>query len=288
VEWEKAKSYIMVAFIILNGALGILLLMEHRRYTMTTERDRNINIVLGQNNVSLYTIPMRRFPPMRPLDVLGFYYDTEWLLSIFFDDPSTVQSMPDSGREQFRKGYSELIISSGLISFDFDIRGLGYPNEITHQITHEEAIALSSTFINKHFPNFVPDITYAWDNGIRRVYRESYRGQLVYSNFIEFYITAHGIEWIDMMFGEVIGHMREPQMIFAPDEVLLTFMQHVHERALEEPIIITNMDMVYLQEYQSTQQGTSYAAVPTYRIFIEGSDTPYLINAFSNLIAFIR
>jgi len=282
-EWEKAKNYILVAFILLNVGLAILLFWEQRRFTMTTDRDRNIHVVLGQNNINLYTIPIRNFQPMRPLDISGFYYDTEEILAIFFEDPSQAEHVYDPIREHFRKGYSELTISNGLISFDFDVRGLGYPHHIYGQITHEEAAALSADFIDIHFPDFVHDITFEWGDGIRRIYRQRYRGRLIYSNFAEFYITSHGIEWIDMMFGQVIGHVREPQMIFAPDEVLLTFMQQVRARAMEEPIFINAIDLVYMQEYQSVQPGSYHPAVPTYRIFIEGSaDAPYLINAFTN------
>jgi len=287
-EWEKAKNYILVAFVLLNAGLALLLHLEHRRYTMTGDRDRNIRVVLGQNNISLYTIPIRNFPPMRPVDVAGFYYDIDELLEIFFEYPALVER--DDERYFFSHGYSQLTISNGLISFDFDIRGLGYPSiEPAPPITHGDAAALSDEFISRHFPDFEHDITFEWEDGIRRIYRQQYRGRLIHSNFAEFFITSHGIEWIDMQFGRIIGHIREPQMIFAPDEVLLTFMQHVRDRAMEEPIFIREMDMVYLQAYESTQQGILYPAVPTYRIFIEGNDdTPYLINAFTNLMPFIR
>ncbi|MCL2215578.1 MAG: hypothetical protein FWB91_01030 [Defluviitaleaceae bacterium] len=287
-EWEKAKNYILIAFIILNAGLAILLHLENRRYTMTSDRDRNINIVLGRNNISLYTIPIRRFPPMRPLDVSGFYYDVPTLLEIFFENGSALENLEDDPyRWHFREGYSELTISNGLISFDFDARGLAHPYYEYGEITPEEAAALSGEFIGLHFPDFVHDITFEWGDGIRRIYRQKYRGRLIYSNYAEFYITSHGIEWIDMMFGRIIGHVREPQMIFAPDEVLLTFMHLMRDRIMEEHIFIMSMDMVYLQEYVSTRPGIPYAAVPTYRIFIEGSeDEPFLINAFTNMMPF--
>jgi len=276
-QWEKAKNYILISFILLNILLGGLIFLESRRYTMTSDRVRNINFVLGQNNISLYSnLMQQRFTPMRSLDVSGFYYDVDELINFFFDEPELV-TQPNPDRQVFRHGNSELQISGGLVSFDFNVYGLGQGGEISR----EEAARITNAFVNEHFPTFVPDITFERDNGVRLVYREEYNGRVVYLNFIEFFVTEFGIEWIEKQRGQILGYSTAPRNIFAPDEALLTFIQYARE--IDEPIIITRLEMVYFQEYEGLQSGTFYPAIPAYRIFIEGNEeSTYLINAFTN------
>ena len=289
-EWERAKNYILVAFILLNLGLGAVILLDGR-YTLTPERERNIRTVLDQNNISLYRLPMRRFPPMLPLDVTGFYYDIDELLEMFFEDPATAERFDSDDnilgapqRYDYRCGYSRLFVNNGFVTFWYDTRGLEHVRQSIaasqEGITWEEAAVLTTEFIATHFPDFEHDITFDVDGGIRRIYLQVYRERPIFSNRIEFDISNYGIEWIEMRFGQVIGHGLVPRSIFAPDEVLLTFMQAMHH--VEEPIIIQTIDMVYFQGYPSLQSGSSYPAVPTYRIFMKGDDLPFLINAFTN------
>jgi len=274
-EWEKAKTYILITFVILNLCLAGLLFNENRRYTLTSDRERTILSVLSQNNINLYTLPMRRFAPMRRLDISGFYYDIDELLPIFFSDPLPTRC-EDVPFYSFRTDYSELTITNGFVFFE--ILDTTAPN--INPWLHDEDI-----FISQHFPDFVEDISFSTFDGERVIFLQEYRGQKIESNSIEFLITDEGITQIEMQFGRVLGHGGDPRMIFAPDEALLTFMQRARSMAEENPIFITRMELVYYKEYASDQPGTVYHAVPFYRIFIRGNDDhPFLINAYTNMI----
>jgi len=282
-EWERAKNIILVAFVLLNLGLAGLLFLENSRYTMTQERVRTINAVLSENNIVLYTHLMRRFPPMRHLDIAGFDYDVPALVGMFFDDPANAvqEEMPD-GHYRFRYGESRLDILNGVVSFNsFD----NYPvlGDNVYEISHAQAVLLSDGFIVRHYPDFVRDIVFdEYDgSGVRIIYRQQYRGRLIYSNSIEFLVSSRGIEWVDMHFGRVLGHSTETRRIFAPDEILLTFMQRMRG---DNPIFINDIDMVYMKGYWSDTPGAVYPAVPVYRIFVRDSDFPIKINAFTNVI----
>lgn len=280
-EWERAKNIILIAFIILNAGLATMLLFEDRRYTLSQERISNIHSVLSENNINMYALPPRRFAPMRHLDISGFYYDIPALLEIFFDEPPE-QADTVEGHYVFTSENARLEIINGFISFD-NSRNLSENNIET--ISHAAAIEVAEAFIAEHFADFRRDTVFDafGGEGVWVVFRQEYRGQLIHSNRIEFLVTAAGIEWVDMQFGRVIGYSAEPRMIFAPDEVLLTFMQRMRHEAMETPIFITNIDMVYLQEYAGTGVGSVYPAVPVYRIFILGHDLEFLINAYTNV-----
>jgi len=296
-EWERAKSYILIFFLLLNLGLAGLWLMEYNRYMMTAEQERIIHAILGRNNISMYTRPMRRTPPMRPLNVSAFYYDVDSLLEMFFSEPCQLINHEGEQRFDCEDTDSTLIISNGFIAFEsrsengFRDTGLAFPRYLLfpqgNEITRAAATMLTDKFIDTYFPNFQQDsIFYAHGepHGVRVIYRELYRGRIIHSNFIEFLVTAHGIRQIEMQFGRVIGHGGTTQMIFAPDEVLLTFVQLVRLRAQNEPLVITHMDLVYFQEYfRSDQPDVIYNAEPFYRIFIQGEDRPFLINAYRNV-----
>jgi len=290
-EWERAKTYLLIFFLLLNAGLGLLLFAEDRRYTLTFEQERRIRTILDQNNVILYELPMRRFPPMQPLSVTGFYYDRDELIRILFEDPLTVERRRTFEGYIFQDASRQMIISSGFVFFEdpngFRQWGGFQPTLALGEITDASVISLTTGFINSYFPDFVQDgdpfVSEDDNGGVRIIYRQEYRGTLVHSNFIEFLVTSVGIYQMEMQFGRVIGHSGTPTMIFSPDEVLLTFVQRVGHIAQENPMSIRDMDLVYFQEYIS-DQGGPYNAVPFYRIFTHQNERPFLINAFTNVI----
>ena len=290
-EWERAKTIILIIFVLLNLALGGLRFADHRRYWLTGEQERNIRIVLDQNNIQLYTDPIRRFTPMRPIEVGGFYYDEDFLLDLFFGGASVDKWEYDWGLVVFNSGDGRHMEKSNGFIF-FEIYENGEPIAEGDIVDRAFAQGLTGEFIETHFPNFVIDIVFdAYDfygnHGIRRIYREIYQDIKVYTNFIEFFVTKRGITQIEMQYGRILGESQvPPRVIFPPDEVLLTFMQRFRHIAAESPIFINRMDMVYVMLYPSDEVGSVSPAIPFYRIFIEGSDFPLLINAFTNALMY--
>jgi hypothetical protein len=293
-EWERAKTYILVFFLLLNAALGILLAMENRRYTMTGEQEALIRTVLAQNNITIYRMDMRDFPPMRPIEITGFYYDEETIQSlvhIFFPPTEDVERV-DTGREGhhlFLYGDSRLEIANGFIEYrnPHGLPQLGGASLLLQppaEVTRDSARRQANQFINTHFPDYVYDADFEERGNWRVIYRQKYNGLLIHSNFIEILVAPVGIQQVEMQFGAVRGPIGSPLMIFSPDEALLAFTQRVRHITQEEPMTITRMDLVYFQEYISDQEGP-YHAEPFYRIFTAGNEAvPFLVNAFTNVV----
>jgi hypothetical protein len=282
-EWERAKNIILIAFVIVNVVLAGLLFFEDRRYTLSDERMRNIHTVLSNNYINLYLTPARRFAPMRHLDISGFYYDVPALLDIFFDEPHMViRGDAEPGNYSFFYENRRMDITNGWVFFDnrYNLEENSYG-----EISRDAAIAIADEFANEHFPDFVRDIVFDefGGNGVHVRYLQEYREHLIYSNHIEVLVHYDGITWVEMRFGRVIGYGPESRRIFAADEVLLTFMQFVWYEARRNPMFIERMDIVYRKEYASNYEGNVYPAVPFYRIFVQGNDMPFLINAFTNV-----
>jgi len=277
-EWEKAKNYILLFFVLLNLALGGLLFMESRRYSMTPEREQAIMTILNQNNITMDTALLRRFAPMRAMSIYGFYYDTDELVSIFFGNAAVQRTTNFRGYVVTRRP-AVLEISNGFVTYN-NPRGRGEISELTQA----EAQRVADIFIRANWPDFRLDIVYSGDDWLLLSYRQVYRGHKIHSNFIEILVTEEGIVRVEMQYGRVHGwESPDQQPIVSPDEALLTFVQRIRGHAQIAPITITHMDLVYFLEEGSTEPYVLHRAVPFYRVFVagEGSD-PFLINAFTN------
>jgi len=283
----------------LNAGLGFLLFVEQRRYTMTPAQERTILAVLQQNHIIMDTRIVRQSPPMRTLNVSGHYYNIGVLLDIFFDG-NAIQEESLHHQYLFRcEAGGQLTISNGFIGYEnlYGFRQWGQMGDIgiEGRISQSVATSLANSFVKVYFPDFHIDVVFDdYDEhdgeythvGVRVIYLQQYRGRPIHSNFIELLVTPVGITQIEMQFGRVYEHIGMSRMIFAPDEVLLTFAQRVNALDLNEEnlMVITHMDLVYLQENASDSIGSMYPAEPFYRIFIKGHDVPFLINAFTNVL----
>ena len=280
-EWEKAKSILLVMFVLLNIVLFGLTWAENRRYTLTSDRENQVRSVLARHDITVETDIIRQFPPMRALRISGYYYDHDELLAIFFEDPTLVTHSQTLFNDEFTKNEAELFISNGFITYINAARTCDGENKITRP----QARVIGDAFISEHFPDFIYDENFHphSDAGQLLVYHQFYRGHRIYSNFIELLVTAKGIAEADMQFGRVHGWYGPERVIFAPDEVLITFLQRVE--TLRMPVTITNIDIVYFLEfiYASDERDSLHQAIPFYRIFIEGFEMPFLINAYTNV-----
>jgi len=286
-EWERAKTFLMVFFIVLNIVLGALLFLENRRYVVSPERERAIITIMDRNNISFDAPFIRRFPPMRAISVTGFYYNTQELADIFFGNShqATYSDIPNGIVLNYGPGPAELVISHGFISYYNPYGHRDTAHEL-QSLDRQNAQIITDAFVSKHWPDFELDdvfIAYDW---LRLSYRQVYRGYVIHTNFIEIIVTDMGIELVDIQFGQVLEWYGQESPIAAPDEVLLTFVQHATNMPQLLPITITHMDLVYFQEEAgSTNPYARYRVLPFYRIFIAGDTSdPFLINAFTNQI----
>jgi hypothetical protein len=87
-----------------------------------------------------------------------------------------------------------------------------------------------------------------------------------------------------MQFGQIHGFDASERPIFAPHEVLITFLQRI-AAFTDDPVTITHMDIVYFIEalHTSDEVGSIHHAQPFYRIFTAQFPMPFLINAYLNV-----
>lgn len=285
-QWDKAKNFMLIFFGLVNILLAALIYYETTDHTLTREREAAIQAVFTQTNISMqYPIP-RQFAPMRALRVANYDYDKDRLLYIFFPPHAKIEYVLDSHRNEFTWENLRLVISTatGYIAFDSGQSSTGTPDK-------NAAIALTQKFIQEHYPDFRLDIqsTRVVRQGLRIFYRQEHQGNLIDINFVEFLVIGEGddlaIAQVDIQYNQPLGFSYMPQELVGSDEALLTFVQHVR-RHNDMPVTITHMDIAYFPPpLESRAIYIPYAPIylePFYRIFIEGRDEPFRINAFTN------
>jgi len=283
-EWERAKTYILLFFVLLNLILGAFILAERRHFILTPQREQDIILIMNQNNISMDARLLRRFPPMRVMYIGGFYYDRDQLVEVFFGNADIERVFGPRGYV-ISSNNGQLVLDHGFVSYD-NPNGHGGSNYwISGSLDQVLAQSITDAFVSTHWPDFVLDDIVVGPDWLRFSYREMYRGYMIHTNFIEIIVTNKGIVRVEMQFGEVVEMQRDRMPITAPDEVLLTFVQRVRNHALDSPMIVTHMDLVYFQEEGSPNPEGQYKVEPFYRIFIDGDEgDPFLINAFTNEI----
>ena len=256
-EWERCKNILIIFFIILNIALGLLFWYENRKYNITIEQERMIRAIMFQNQINMYDSLIRQHRPMSSLYIGEFSHDG--FKDIFFT--GNFNTIYDNDMLIMEDNTGRLTIyESGFIVFD------------NHSRFNDPL-----GFINEHFPDFVLDSNI----GEWLTFRQVYNNMIVHSNTIEILVIENNIKQIEIFFGDIIGSTGENQEIFSSVLALFSFIQRARSIFYDTPIIITRMDLVYFQDHME-----SNLAVPYYRIFIEGNDMPFLVNALTNVIMY--
>lgn len=276
-QWDRAKNFMLLFFLVANVLLAALIRYEADSYILTRERENAIQAVFAQNDINIYHPIPRQFRPMRALRMVGYDYDVYRLLSIFFPPYAEVSHRGDARRDEFTWENMRLVIDRGYVFF---VSGLG----VTGVPDQAAAIARTQAFVDEYYPDFILDIhsiRQASRGGLRIFYRQEYAGHIIHTNFIEFLITGEGddlvIEEVDMRYGSPLGFAYLPRDLSGPDEALLAFVQYFR-RQNYEPVLIRYMDIVYYQPVDRAY------AEPFYRVFIEGQNDPFLVNAITNQI----
>jgi hypothetical protein len=279
-DWGKAKNLIIIFLSVLNMLLLALVIRDRLSYYVTADQERAIRGLLSRNGISMYSEMLRDFTPKKELSMAAYNYDMSSLSSAFFGDRTVTQTVVYN-RTIYMAGDAMLTLQSGSLSYT-NATGTG-----ALELTRESAAAACSEFIKKMGPDFTGfrlDRTKASDLNMRLEYRDTYKKELVYSNYIIFELNETGIIRIDLIYNKTKGYSSQPPREICPaDEALFAFLQRVSETAgagSYAGLFINKMDMVYLQEEMGSDANAVYTASPYYRIYVDDVDEPYLVNAY--------
>ena len=277
-EWNKAKYFVILLLILLNGVLAGLNYQKNQENILTSSQEKAIFEVLANNGVSLYTELITKFPPMRKVAMQIPSYSREELKNIYFSGEDTTVSV-EFNRIIIKSADKTLTMegNQGLLEFPEGTSSLP-------ALSLAQAQKLASTFIDK-LPiaenPFVIGNTIQTANGYIVEYFEEYKGQTIFASYYRIWITEKGIEKIQFTYFEPDGFTGEKKEICFSDEALLTFLLEIKKMNLQTPVTITAMELGY--DFQDIDiMETTDKLVPVYRIYVLGQEKPFVINAYTN------
>lgn len=279
-EWRRAKRFVIVILILLNGVLAGLNYQKRQENLLTSSQEKAIFKVLSDNGITLYTELLTKFPPMRKMSLNMPAYGRDDIKRLFFSDEETSVTMEFD--KTIIKGKNKTLTMKG------NKGTLVFPNgtkEIS-ELNKSTALKAAADFmekLEKGIGTFEPGIVIEEGQGYQVEFFENYKGQTVFASCYQVYVTAKGIEQVDLTYCEPEGFTGDKKEICFSDEALLTFMRELRKEKDGGSVAVTKMELGYdFQDYEEEIADTIIKLVPCYRIYVMGKEKPYIINAYTN------
>ncbi|MBQ2753398.1 MAG: hypothetical protein IJF29_04665 [Firmicutes bacterium] len=281
---SRSKRIIILVLIILNIVLLALRIADKPDYTISSDREKAIYEVLGKNNIALYTDIISSYEPMQQILVSSTEANIEKILPAFFDSTENMEMTIEFSKTIYSDKYKMLTLGENTLLFE-DYT----PTDELSDYSYNQASNAASNFCEVIMAalNFSKNVELEknhFKNGEYTFrYVESYNKSKLFCNFIDITVKNGKILRAEASRYGVDGFTGNKQNIAAPDEIMLTFLYELKKSDLSYGIIITDMEIGY--DFQSTDDiasGDSLSLVPCYRIYIQGTDEPFTINAYTN------
>ena len=273
-DWSKAKNVSIIAFTMLNATLMLLLYLNSRQYVLGSDNQRAIITVLNNNNITLsYDFNFISSEPRRNISLTNHNMSQNALVSIFMINNSNILIDIGESEVTFYNDYEMVMFTLGNTHYKNINNNDNYLPTLTDKRRFSTYIIASLGDIGRYF---LLDTTKQIQNGYVLTYRQAYRNNLIYSNFITFTFYDSNIYSIDFLLNPAYAFLGNLRQIYPNDEVLLTFMRKYKNE--NTPIKINSIDIVY------NAQGL--VATPYYRVTYtkHNMTRTMLINARVNVV----
>lgn len=268
-DWSKAKTILIIAFIITNILLVYVIMGENHINNEPTIKDEFIEDVmklLKDKNITVSAQIPKDIPHLNAMTVEYENVNIQELNRNYFNNDGIIEQDGDDLAKIVKDDESILVINNRFIIYENKRE-----REIYKDLDKDKAIQLSKEFINKgQFQTSDMELTFIKeDKGIFYLeYSKIYEDILVERTFTNFQIDKRGVKkferlWLNEKdFGEV-----EIYISTAPKSILtLLGMQEVYGKTITDISLCYYFDPEkhdYLGEPKDAKQGK---AVPAWRV----------------------
>lgn len=270
-NWGKAKNISILVFLMLNIGLMTLIHIDNRRFVLASDNQAAIVQVLADNGVYLSdNFSFVRHSPLRRMNLAENNLSNRALVSLFMRNNTGLYVENTPYGDIFSTNVERVSFYNGSVKYENIYLDISFLNE-TEMRSFSNSIIRGLGDSGRYF-SF--DNIKTHDDTTILSYRQIYRNNIIYSNYIIFTFVNNNLQTIHFNLNPVTGFFGENRSLRSSDEILLTFMRKL-DREPGQTITIDSMDIVY--------RATDLIASPYYRIIFNCNQT-MLINAYTGLM----
>lgn len=272
-DWAKAKTYIILCLFILNILLLGFNFYKSSKYITNLKSIEYTKSVLEKENVVLDCGLPVFYAPMKNSALKKYSYDFMALKNIFFDkDEQLKQTIEFENRIFYTDTGKKLTVSGNSVTFEFEDSDIK-PDDVITKIMNK---------ISKNFCVMKKMRDDTFENTRIVVFNQEFNGYIAFNNSLSFCFTNKNNCVIKFMYNEPIDFTGEKTEIYSPMEAVFNFSAEIKKIYELDKYIITNVDIGYFFENSENIHESIYTAYPCYRIFVQGINEPFYINACNN------
>lgn len=270
-EWKKAKNYTIVFLIVINCLFFVLNIIKHSESRLSGEDIRAVTTVLKNKGITLNCQLPEDFSDMGQLYMRAYEYDNIVLQEIFFGKISGVRRTEEDGDIVFSGNEGVLTVSSDSIRF------VGQGDAVQDEETAALRLEKYVNELNNRFTDYRVRISAPVDGGYFFEYYQSFQNQLVFSNYLKAWVYDDGKTELVFNYQQPLEYKGSREEIISADEAV-----YAASKQIASDFTATTVDKVEKGYYLTERQGSGeLAAVPQYKVYVDGGTTAYYVNAYS-------
>ena len=249
-----------------------LIYIDSRNFVLAADSRNAILTVLENHNVFVEDgFSFTRHDPLRRMNLTTNNLTNSTIVNLFMQNSTAlyVQETPEGG--MFSTEFEQVVFYNGAVTYTNLGLDISFSNEMEKRLFATNIIR-SLGEAGRYFSLDKIET----NNGeiLSLSYRQLYRNNRIYSNYIIFIFYQNNLQTIQFNFNPVVGFFGEARTLRPADEILLTFLRNIDRQGIYPTVVIESMDIVYV--------ATNLIASPYYRInfWLRGERTSKLINAY--------
>ena len=292
-DWPRAKTMLIVCFLVLNLVLAFNLYIEPiltgDADNISPERFESIINVLRQNNVEIEVAVPRNAPRLPFYRVALLPYTVEEIFTLrngLLGPDAAMTSVSAVPRENDPSSFvaeSEDIVVTALGYFSYYNRGL-FLSEASPDMEAEEARDIAAAFLLSRFGTID---SYSFDNarfiegmGYRVEYVQIHDDTPIYPGHIMVLVKPEGVVSIWQLRLNVLSAGGQDKRVVSAADALLSMLSHRLTIGETGAMTVREIQLGYYSRVYDTFE--SWQAAPVWRIRTDRGD--YFVNAHSGII----
>lgn len=271
-EWKKAKNYTIIFLIILNLLFFVLNIIKRSEYRLSAADISAVSEVIEKRGIVLNCELPANFSPMGQLYMRAFEYDNLELQEAFFGTISGVRRVDANDDIIFSRDDDTLTVASDSVSFNGTLEDI--PADMT---AAGDAVQVYVDALNDYFGDYSLNIENETDEGYYFEYMQSFQNQPVFSNYLKAWIGKDGTVQLTFNYQQPIEYKGIREDIISADEAV-----YAASRLIDADFTAASVDAVEKGYFLTERHGNGeLAAVPQYKIYVNGGSGSYYVNAYS-------